>query len=60
MDTRMHYESMMELIALNGLSEKELTEALSVLSQEDYLVIEECLQKLRDESFKELLRNAIN
>jgi len=59
MDTRMHYKSMMELIALSGLSEKEFTEALSVLSQEDYLVIGECLQKLRDESFKELLRNAI-
>ena len=60
MDTRMHYKIMMELIALNGLSEKEFTEALSVLSQEDYLEIGECLQKLRDESFKELLRNAIN
>jgi len=50
----------MELIALGGLTEKELAEILSVFSPEEHLEIAECLQKLRDESFKELVRNAVN
>jgi hypothetical protein len=50
----------MELIALSGLTEKEFAEALSVFSPEEHLEIGECLQKLRDESFKELVRNAVN
>ena len=51
---------MMELIALGGLTEKELTEILSVFSPEEHLEIVEYLQKLRDESFNELVRNAVN
>jgi len=50
----------MELIALGGLTEKELTEILSVFSPEEHFEIGECLQKLRDESFHELIRNAVN
>ena len=60
MDTSIYWDSIMELIALGGLTEKELTEILSVLSPEEHLEIGECLQKLRDESFKELVRNAVN
>jgi hypothetical protein len=60
MDTRVYWESIMELIALSGLTEKEFAEALSVFSPEEHLEIRECLQKLRDESFKELVRNAVN
>ena len=55
-----HWKNMMELIALSGLSEKELTEALSVLSEKAYLEIGECFRKLRDESFKEIVSNAVN
>ena len=60
MDTRVYWESIMELIALSGLTEKEFAEALSVFPPEEHLEIGECLQKLRDESFKELVRNAVN
>jgi len=52
MDTRIYWENIMELIALSGLTEKELTEILSVFSPEEHLEIGECLQKIRDESFK--------
>lgn len=47
-------------MALSGLTEKEFAEALSVFSPEEHLEIGECLQKLRDESFKELVRNSVN
>ena len=50
----------MELIALSGLTEKELTEILSRFTPEEHLEIGECLQRLRDESFNELVRNAVN
>lgn len=60
METRIYWESIMELIALSGLTEKEFAEALSVFSPEEHLEIGECLQKLRDESFKELVRNSVN
>ncbi len=60
MDTKIYWDSIMELIALGGLTEKELTEILSVFSPEEHLEIGEFLQKLRDESFKELVRNAVN
>jgi hypothetical protein len=60
MDTKIYWDSIMELIALGGLTEKELKEILSVFSPEERLEIGECLQKLRDESFKELVRNAVN
>ena len=60
METRIYWESIMELIALSGLTEKEFAEALSVFSPEEHLEIGECFQKLSDESFKELVRNAVN
>ena len=60
MDTSIYWENIVEIIALSGLTEKELAEVLSVFSPEEHLEIGECLQKLRDESFKELVRNAIN
>ena len=60
METRIYWESIMKLIALSGLTEKEFAETLSVFSPEEHLEIGECLQKLRDESFKELVRNAVN
>jgi hypothetical protein len=60
MDTRIYWQNIVELIALSGLTEKELAEVLSVFSPEEYLEIGECLQKLRDESFKDLVRGAVN
>ena len=60
MEARIYWESITELMALSGLTEKEFAEALSVFSPEEHLEIGECLQKLRDESFKELVRNSVN
>ena len=60
MRNRICHENTVELIAFSGLTEKEFAEALSVFSPEEHLEIGECLQKLRDESFKELVRNAVN